>query len=106
MLLLFFYTFSPSEKIKVLNVVLEERYNMKVSLITAASASDRTVVPVPVQMSILLLNIFKMTEVEHMLDLQFQITLQWFENRAIFYNLKIEVEVSYGLYCWQRLKHF
>ena len=67
---------------------------MKVPPITAISATDDTLVPVPVKVSILLMKIIKMQEVEHKIDLKFQITLQWMENRATYNNLKEKTSLN------------
>ena len=75
-------------------LVLKEGYIMMIPPITALSSTDDTVVPVPVKVSILLMKIIKMEEVEHKIDLQFQITLQWKENRATFLNLKTETSLN------------
>ena len=40
------------------------------------------------------MKIIKMEEVEHKIDLKFQITLQWLENRATYYNLKDETSLN------------
>ena len=75
-------------------LVLEEGYNRQVPPITAVSSLDSTVVSVPVKVSILLMKIIKMEEVEHKIDLKFQITLNWMENRATYYNLKDETSLN------------
>ena len=40
------------------------------------------------------MKIIKMEEVEHKIDLKFQITLQWKENRATYYNLKDKASLN------------
>ena len=75
-------------------LLLEDGYNMKVPPITAVSETDSTVVPVPVHISILLMKVVKVEEVEHKIDLQFQIILQWKENRATFTNIKEKTSLN------------
>ena len=62
--------------------LLESSYEKTIPPITTVSTSNFSVVPVPVKVSILLMKIIKMEEVEHKIDLQFQISRQWTENRA------------------------
>ena len=69
-------------------LVLEEGYNRRVPPITAASATDRTIVPVLVNISIVLMEVVSMDEVDHSIELQFEIILNWKENRAAYLNLK------------------
>ena len=75
-------------------LVLEKSYNKKVPPITSVSPSDRTIVPVPVNISIGLLKIVDMEETNHKIDFQFRITLEWKENRATFHNLKQDTSLN------------
>ena len=52
--------------------------------------------PKKVDISIRLLKIVSMEEVLHKIDLQFEITLEWKENRATYLNLK-EKTMLYAL---------
>jgi hypothetical protein len=75
-------------------LVLKKSYNKKDPPITSVSSSDRTIVPVPVHISINLLKIVSMEEVQHKIDFQFGIILEWKENRAIYQNLKAETSLN------------
>ena len=70
---------SDEENCQVL--ALESSYNRKVPPITTVSATDFTIVPVPVNISIILMKIVGVHEVEHTIVLQFEIVLNWKENR-------------------------
>ena len=69
-------------------LVLKKSYNKKVPPITATSSTNFTIVPVPVNISIILMKIVSLEEVSHIIQLQFGIVLKWRENRAIYHNLK------------------
>ena len=69
-------------------LVLEEGYNNRVPPITAKSALDRSIVPVPVGVSIVLLEVVSIDEVDHSIQLQFEVILTWKDNRATYLNLK------------------
>jgi hypothetical protein len=69
-------------------LMLEESYNKKVPPITTVSTTDRTIIPVPVNISIVLMKIVSLQEVSHTIEFQFGIRLEWNENRALFHNLK------------------
>ena len=75
-------------------LVIEEGYNKNIPPITSVSQSDDTIVPVPVHISINLLKIVSMEEVQHKIDFQFGITLEWKENRVIYQNLKDETSLN------------
>ena len=47
--------------------------------------------PVPVNISLALLNIVEINEIEFSITFQFEITLEWFEYRADYHNLKEKV---------------
>ena len=63
-------------------LVLEEGYNRRVPPITRASPR------VPVNVSLLLMKVVEIEEVDHSIQFQFQITLEWKEARATYKNLK------------------
>ena len=69
-------------------VKFEDGYNKKVPPITFVSSSDDSIVPVSVNVSIDLLKIVRMEEVEHLIELQFEIILEWRDLRVTFHNLK------------------
>ena len=69
-------------------MVLKVGYNKRVPPITAKSALDRTIVPVSVGVSIVLMEVVSIDEVDHSIQLQFEVILNWAENRATYLNLK------------------
>ena len=75
-------------------MVTEDGYNMKVPPITSLGKTDKTIVPVQVHISINLLKIVSMEEVQHKIDFQFGIVLEWKENRVIYQNLKAESSLN------------
>ena len=64
---------------------LEEGYNKRVPPI---SSGKRSLVKVPVSVSIILLKVVDIEEEDLSIELQFEIILEWIENRATFKNLK------------------
>ena len=66
-------------------LMVEDSYNQRIPPI---SIRDQAIVPVAVNVSIAVLKIVSMEEVQHKIRLQFKISLQWYENRALFNNLK------------------
>ena len=77
----------------------EEGYNRKVPPITSVSSTwrseaDDRVVPVPVNISITLMKVVEIEETDHSIHLQFQISLQWRENRVKYLNLKKDTSLN------------
>ena len=75
-------------------VVVKDGYNRNIPPISSVSATDRTVVPVPVHISINLLKIVSMEEVQHKIDFKFLIILEWKENRVSYFNLKEKTSLN------------
>ena len=75
-------------------VVLEKSYNKKVPPVTTISEEDKTLVSVPVNISIILFKIVSMAEVEHSISFQFEIILEWKENRVNYHNLKDDTSLN------------
>ena len=75
-------------------LVIENSYNKKVAPFSTASDTDLTIIPVPVNITMVLMNILEIAEVEHIIELKFGIMLEWYENRALFYNLKDEITLN------------
>ena len=69
-------------------LVLKDGYNKRVPPISAKSALDRSIVPVSVGVSIVLMEVVSIDEVDHSIQLQFEVILNWMENRATYLNLK------------------
>ena len=75
-------------------LVVEEGYNKNIPPITSVSETNRTVVAVPVHISINLLNVVSMEEVQHKIDFKFSIILEWKDNRVRYQNLKEETSLN------------
>ena len=69
-------------------LVLKDGYNKRVPPISAKGALDRSIVPVSVGVSIVLMEVVSIDEVDHSIQLQFEVILNWMENRATYLNLK------------------
>ena len=63
-------------------LVLKEGYNQRVPPIGITGRQVKTLLPVPVKISLTLYKVVKIDEEGHSIELQFQIRLQWKENRA------------------------
>ena len=61
-------------------------YNKKVPPFDIDGASN--IIAVNVNISTTLMNVLKISEVDHIIELKFGISLIWYENRAVFLNLK------------------
>ena len=68
-------------------VDLDTGYKKHIPPFSQKRFSDE-IVPVQVNVSLTLLNIVDIDEVEHTIDLQFEISLEWKDNRLMFNNLK------------------
>ena len=68
-------------------LVLRKGYNRKIPPIVPNLDNPNTLAPVPVRVSITLLKIVGIGEVQHSIELQFQIEMEWFESRATYNNL-------------------
>ena len=75
-------------------LVIENSYNKKVAPFSTVSDTDLTIIPVPVNITMVLMNILEIAEVEHIIDLKFEIMLEWYENRAKYHNLKAEITLN------------
>ena len=76
-------------------LVLEEGYIKNVPPITAnLSGADESILPVHVKIAITLMKVVEIEETDHSIRLQFEINLQWRENRATYYNLKDKTSLN------------
>ena len=75
-------------------LVLKASYNQRVPPITTVSPENKTIVPAQVETSITLMKVVSMKEVEHSIEFQFQITMEWKENRATYFNLKEDISLN------------
>ena len=73
-------------------VVFKSNYNKNIPPI--GSAKDGSAIPANVSISITLMKVVEIEEVDHSIHLQFQISLQWKENRAFYQNLKNETSLN------------
>ena len=67
---------------------LKEGYNKRVPPIGTTGEMVKTLKPVEVNVSLTLYKIVAIKEDQHSIQLQFQISLQWKDNRATYHNLK------------------
>ena len=70
-------------------VVLDKSYNSKVPPFSI-DADTKVLVPVRVNVSTSLMNVLAISEFSHTIDLKLGITLEWYENRVLYHNLKSE----------------
>lgn len=74
-------------------LVFEESYNKKVPPFTL-DKTNNSLSPVMVKVSTSLRNVLDIAEFSHTIDLKFGITLEWFENRVVYHNLKASVALN------------
>ena len=67
--------------------MFEDNYNNKVPPFTV-NPGDKSLVPVKVKVSTSLMNVLAISEFSHTIDLKLGITLEWYENRVLYHNLK------------------
>ena len=70
-------------------LVFEESYNKLVPPISF-NPTDKSIIPVSVKVSTSLRNVLEISESTHTIDLKLGISLEWYDNRVLFYNLKGE----------------
>ena len=70
-------------------IVFKDNYNSKVPPFTINKV-DKSLVPVKVKVSTSLMNVLAISEFSHTIDLKLGITLEWYENRVLYHNLKTE----------------
>ena len=69
----------------------EEGYNPKIPPFESRRGD---VIPAPVNISIILMKVVEIEEVDHSIHLQFQISLSWKENRVEYQNLKEQTSLN------------
>ena len=69
-------------------LVLEEGYNKRVPPVGKVEKNIEEVIPVAVNVSLTLIKVVAIREEDHSIELQFEITLEWRDPRATYYNLK------------------
>ena len=70
-------------------LVFGEGYNKKVPPFNI-DKKENTLIPVKVNVSTVLKNVIEISEVNHIIELKFGITLVWYENRVEYHNLKVK----------------
>ena len=70
-------------------IAFKDNYNKKVPPFTI-SKNNNTLVPAKIRISTQLKNVLAISEFSHTIDLKIRITLNWYENRVVYYNLKTE----------------
>ena len=83
-----------SDEIDCQLLLLENNYNQKVPPISTVSRDNFTIVPVPIHVSINLMKIVSIKEVDHMITLQFEIIVKWHEVRTVYQNLKYKTSLN------------
>ena len=73
-------------------ISLKNNYNKNIPPI--GSAKDGGMIPAKVSISIILMKIVEIEEIDHAIHFQFQIILNWRENRVKFHNLKEKVSLN------------
>ena len=75
---------------------LEGDYNKNIPPIgkNTSEGSQGSLIPARVSISITLMKVVEIEETDHSIHLQFQISLQWRENRVSFQNLKFETSLN------------
>ena len=81
-----------SDEVDCKLLFLKKNYNSKVPPIVPTGGSNFH--PTQVEISISLLKIVGMEEVQHKIHIQFEISLEWKENRATYHNLKDETSLN------------
>ena len=81
-----------SDEIDCKLLILENNYNKKVPPIVPTGGDEFN--QTRVDISMVLLKIVSMVEVEHKIDFQFGIILEWKENRVKYHNLKKEESLN------------
>ena len=91
-----------SDEVDCRLIVLEDNYSKKVPPFNI-DEQDQALIPATVEVSTQLMNVLAISEFSHTIDLKLGITLEWYENRVSYHNLKSkealnvlsDVEVSY-----------
>ena len=72
--------------------MLKDGYNKMVPPIEMAP--DRTMIPVTVDVSIVLLKIVEIEEENHAIEFQYEIIMKWRDNRLAYHNLKRDTSLN------------
>ena len=81
-----------SDELRCKLIIFKESYNKNIPPIT--KEIGKKALPANVSISITLMKVVEIEEVDHSIHLQFQISLSWKENRVKYHNLKKEVSLN------------
>ena len=73
-------------------IVFKNNYNKNIPPI--GSTVDGAVIPAHVNISITLMKVVEIEEIDHSIHLQFMISMQWKENRVMYQNLKKKTSLN------------
>ena len=76
-----------SDEIGCKFLILDFGYNKRVPPIILSNVAQNSMTPVNVKVDLTLLKVVSIKEEDHSIELQFEISLQWNENRARYHNL-------------------
>ena len=68
-------------------IVFEDNYNAKVPPFTITEENN-ALIPAKIRVSTQLMNVLAISEFSHTIELKLGITIKWYENRVLYYNLK------------------
>ena len=68
-------------------IEFKDNYNKKVPPFTI-NKNNNSLVPAKIRVSTQLKNVLSISEFSHTIDLKMSITLEWYETRVSYYNLK------------------
>ena len=74
-------------------LVFKESYNKLVPPISFNKA-DSNIIPVSIRVSTSLRNVLEISEFTHTIDLKLSVSIQWYDNRILFHNLKSEESLN------------
>ena len=70
-------------------ISFKDNYNKKVPPFTV-NKKNNSLVPAKIRVSTQLKNVLSISEFSHTIELKIGITLNWYENRVLYHNLKIQ----------------
>ena len=78
-----------SDEARCTLLAIEDGYNMNVAPFTV-DKRNRTINRVKVNISTTLMNVIEISEVNHIIELKYSLTIEWYENRVNYHNLKTD----------------
>ena len=83
-----------SDELDCFILKLKEGYNKRIPPVGTTGREVKTLKPVPVNVALTLYKVVAIEEEDHSIELQFQIQLEWKENRASYHNLKYKTYLN------------